>query len=375
MLYFTVLLKRKLLQVNHLIRRIIAKILPQTIKQLIRRWLDNFRAARISVFSRHRFLTRLNYSILSGQFSREQVAVIKGMADYRTQQGVVADSCILLRRNIHRIEKGLIMRPAKPVFALDYIEKTVEVYVSLINQPTDKTELRWFSDVLETYFNTVEQTPLITSLAAKFRQVKPDFSDSSEHFSPYARRALPLSQVDYSDFLALCRQRRSTRWFLDKKVPRALIEQAVTAAAWAPSACNRQPFNFYSIDKQPLLKQIMSLPMGTTGFAGNIQCGIVIVGDLACYESERDRHLIYIDGSLAAMQLMLALETLGLSSCPINWPDVEHLEKRMADKLSLSATQRPVMLIGIGYADPDGGIPYSQKKSHQQLIRWIEDEH
>ena len=50
---------------------------------------------------------------------------------------------------------------------------------------------------------------------------------------------------------------------------------------------------------------------------------IVIVGELDAYEYDRDRHLIYIDGSLAAMTFMLALETLGLSSCPINWSGVE----------------------------------------------------
>jgi len=31
---------------------------------------------------------------------------------------------------------------------------------------------------------------------------------------------------------------------------------------------------------------------------------------------------------LAAMQLMLAFETLGLSTCSINWPDIEIAEKK-----------------------------------------------
>jgi len=69
------------------------------------------------------------------------------------------------------------------------------------------------------------------------------------------------------------------------------------------------------------------------------------------------------------MQLMLALETLGLSSCPINWPDVEALEQRMAKQLDLPAWIRPVMLIAIGYADPDGGVAYSAKKPATQLLR------
>jgi hypothetical protein len=30
--------------------------------------------------------------------------------------------------------------------------------------------------------------------------------------------------------------------------------------------------------------------------------------------------------------------------------------------LTLGPDERPMMLMGIGYADPEGGIPFSQKK-------------
>ena len=56
---------------------------------------------------------------------------------------------------------------------------------------------------------------------------------------------------------------------------------------------------------------------------------VQVVGNLAAYPLERDRHLIYIDSALASMQLMLAAETLGLSTCPINWPDVDFAEQNI----------------------------------------------
>ncbi len=93
-----------------------------------------------------------------------------------------------------------------------------------------------------------------------------------------------------------------------------------------------------------------------------------MVGDLGAYPEARDRHVIYIDGSLAAMQLMLAFESLGLSTCPINWPDIETAERRLAQKLGLAYHERTVMLLAVGYADPTGGIPYSDKKTDEELI-------
>ena len=79
---------------------------------------------------------------------------------------------------------------------------------------------------------------------------------------------------------------------------------------------------------------------------------------------------VYIDASLAAMQLMLALETLGLSSCPVNWPDIESFEVKMEKKLGLTKNLRPIILLPVGYADLTGLIPSSSKKSSSEFQRW-----
>jgi nitroreductase len=109
--------------------------------------------------------------------------------------------------------------------------------------------------------------------------------------------------------------------------------------------------------------------MGTAGYSHQIPALVVIIGDLSAFEHERDRHVPYIDSSLATMQLMLALETLGLASCPINWPDIEPLEQRMAKRLALKPFERPIMLLALGYPDPEGGIAHSAKKTPAQIQR------
>jgi nitroreductase len=116
------------------------------------------------------------------------------------------------------------------------------------------------------------------------------------------------------------------------------------------------------------VKQIADCPGGAAGFSDQLPAIIVVVGDLSTYPFERDRHLIYIDASLANMQLMLAAETLGLATCPINWPDMEIAEKRIGELIDLPAYERVVMLMAIGYGDPDSGVPYSQKKQHDLLV-------
>ena len=67
------------------------------------------------------------------------------------------------------------------------------------------------------------------------------------------------------------------------------------------------------------------------------------------------------------MQLLLALETQGLASCCINWPDIKYYEKKMSRALDLASYQRPVMLLAIGYPQADALVPYSAKKTAADL--------
>lgn len=174
----------------------------------------------------------------------------------------------------------------------------------------------------------------------------------------------------FEQLTALARYRRSVRWFQDKRVERELINKAVAVAAQSPSACNRQPFVFRIFDEPKMTARVASIPMGTAGYRHNIPVFVVIVGQQRNYFDERDRHLIYIDASLAAMAFIYAAESLGLSTCCVNWPDVDALERELAELIRLEPDERPVMCLALGYADPEGLVAYSQKKSVEQLCKY-----
>lgn len=316
-------------------------------------------------FCSHGWLASAYFFLFDRSFDREHLAVLRGQLAFKAANKHPADSSPLLRRNVHRLEKGLLMRPQRPVFAEDYIAETVDIFVRAAAQTSfSASELSWANDVLQRYFATVDHTKIIAQAYQRFHAAK---APSDGEKVPFSYQQLTDTSVTYADFLALCQRRHSVRWFDAKQPDRADILRAVTAAAEAPSACNRQPFSFRLFYAEQA-QAIAELAMGTVGFAKNIPALLVVVGDLSAYKETRDRHLIYIDASLAAMQLMLALETLGLASCPINWPDIEVREARMQQALQLDSIERPVMLIAIGYADPTGLVAYSEKKTAEQLL-------
>lgn len=346
------------------------------IKTSIQQTLAALDRAVFRVLSGSRAGALLYYRLFSGSFNREMWAVAQGRRQHDEQLSGAEGTSFVLRRNIHRLEKGLSSRPRRDVFAADYIGETVDVYDAIlqrgIDSGVDLREMRWAKDVLTVYFDETGAHPALDAARARFRALPEALLPEGDLparvagpdplAAPYRRTFGEAPPVDYDALLSLARQRRSVRWFRPEPVPRELVDRAIEVATLSPSACNRQPYTFRIYDDPELLAQVAVQPGGARGFAHNLQMMVVVVGRQRAYFDERDRHVIYIDGSLASMSFLLACETLGLSTCCINWPDLKVQEKRIADIMGLDPDERVIMFIAVGFPDPDALIPYSAKK-------------
>lgn len=339
----------------------------------IRRVYETINRVFLELFGSSRFLTHFFYFVSFITFNREQTAVLRGRRNYYRNKHRDRVTHVELRRNVHRLEKGLIMRPRRDVFARDYITETIEFYEEAVQQcrvapgTMEQSEMDWAHDVLAEYFR-VSATTDATIEAARARFDRAGYPGGSTGKIPYVKKQ--LSELSYDELEGLVMQRRSVRWFEQRDVPRELIDKALLLARQAPTACNRLPYEFRVFDDPAQVRTVSSIPFGTAGYGHNIPAIVVVVGKLESYFSPRDRHAIYVDSSLASMQFMLALETLGLSSSVINWPDFEPLERKMQKTLGLDLTDRVVMLIAVGYAHPEGMVPFSEKKELDTFRRY-----
>ena len=334
----------------------------------VRRVYESSTSTVLGVVSHNRVASHTYHTVAPLSFSREQQASVAGRHAYYETKHTPGPTSVQLRRNTHRLEKGLLMKPPRPVFALDYIGETLDSYEAVLAKHADDErshdvgELAWAADVLTAYFDRVGDHPEAAEHAARFATLaSPASLRSGGAMVPYHRDGGP-PPVSYDDLLALSMQRRSVRWFDDRPVPRELIDQALLVGRQGPTACNRMPYEFRIFDDPELVRTVSSIPFGTGGYAENIPTIAVVVGRLDSYFSPRDRHAIYIDSSLAVMGTLLALETLGLASCVINWPDFEPLEMKMQKTLGLEIHERPIMLVAIGYPDDSGMVAASEKK-------------
>lgn len=171
--------------------------------------------------------------------------------------------------------------------------------------------------------------------------------------------------------------RRSIRRYLPDRVPSEMVEQLLTAASWAPSAHNRQPWRFVVISNSET-KQQLATAMGqklrvdlaadhvpaetieqdaTRSYQRITSAPLLILlcltmADMDSYSDPTRQQYEWTmavqSTAMAGQNLLLAAHALGLGACwmcaPLFSADV------VRHTLHLPADWQPQALITIGYA-------------------------
>lgn len=314
----------------------------------------------------------------SKNYIREHQAFLEGAFIYEKSRRTNGVNVHFLRRNIHRIEKGMIMRPRREEFAIRFVFQTTIAFKALLEDSKrtndfSASEIEWSYQVLRKYFE------IVNSQHPNYQNAKQVF-DSLEFGEPGGEACVRVPflneqrmiNVNYGDFLELNKKRKSVRWFSDQHVPSDTIEKALAVAAQTPSSCNRLPYRYFisNADKD-LTSRIAKISPGTVGWYENIPAIAVLVGRQRAFSNVVNRHSIYVDGCLSVMPFVLALETMGLATCLINWADIPSNEDEMSSLLGLSKDEKVIVSIAIGFPEAQGFVAYSQRKSTTEISKFI----
>jgi len=156
-------------------------------------------------------------------------------------------------------------------------------------------------------------------------------------------------------------EHRSIRKFRSRKVSRRLIDLIVDAGQRAPTGCGMQAYSFVLVADSNLRKEILKA-IGRQRCMEQAPTWIVICADLARqFElfqmlSVKTKFgpvtkLIHsiIDATLAAQNIVVAAEALGLGSVFIG--SVWESMKKVAEILKLPSDVLPIILLCLGYPD------------------------
>ncbi|MBN1314416.1 MAG: nitroreductase family protein [Anaerolineales bacterium] len=153
--------------------------------------------------------------------------------------------------------------------------------------------------------------------------------------------------------LEFLKNRRSIRQYRPDPVPDDLLEQILEAGRWAPSASNRQPWEFVVVRDESVRREVaMQAAYYFIRWAHVEQAPVLIVlcGNAG---SKIYRQFLHEDIGLAGGQMMLQARALGLGTCWLGGLD----RKAIGDVIKLPEDVQVVGLLTLGYPAEDPSPP------------------
>jgi nitroreductase len=213
--------------------------------------------------------------------------------------------------------------------------------------------------------------------------------------TPPTYSALPLpDRADYDDaqmqaeadrFYAHIKTRHTIRDYIDRLVPREVIEACVLAAGTAPSGANQQPWHFVAISDPEMKSRIRKAaedeeekfygggggdawlkalePIGTDASKPHLDIApwliIVFAQRWGERNGERVKHY-YVPESvgIATGMLITALHTAGLS-CLTHTPNPMKFLNELCDRPD---AEKPIMILAVGHPADRATVPAVAKK-------------
>jgi nitroreductase len=141
--------------------------------------------------------------------------------------------------------------------------------------------------------------------------------------------------------------RRSIRRFTDQKIDSEQIKSILTAAMYAPSAVNMQPWHFVVIDESSIMEKIMEIHPHAR-MLQSASHAVVICGD---EQLQHDDGYWVVDCGAATQNLLLAAQTLGLGACWVGLHPREERKAAFTRLLHLPSHVLPFALVALGYPE------------------------
>jgi nitroreductase len=196
-------------------------------------------------------------------------------------------------------------------------------------------------------------------------------------------------------FFEQMRTRRSVRDFSDREVPLEIIEQCLLTAGSAPSGANRQPWHF-AVVSDPARKQEIRLgaeeeerefyqrrapqdwldalaPLGTDEHKPFLEIApylIVIFGQKFEVDAAGKKHKNYYvpeSVGIATGMLIAALHNAGLATLT-HTPSPMKFLNRILDRPN---TEKPAMILVVGYPAEDAEVPDITRKSLKNIASFL----
>lgn len=259
----------------------------------------------------------------------------------------------------HRLEKGLTLPNPRPYFGVPVVGKVLDLLRRHPEYAGERATAHGIESV-RSYFRVHEergavqpaaQSPTLTGYRHRADALA-SLVGSTEWIPAGITEVEGAAIVEAGqgiDFDRFMRSRHSTRNFTDRPVETDALLQAVDLALRSPSVCNRQSWQCHFTTDPDVMSRALECQNGNAGFRSTIPAMCIITGKLGYFVSPSERNQGWIDGGLFSMSLILALHSLGLATCCLNWSADFWTDRKLRKAVRLPDDENVIMMLAIGH--------------------------
>jgi len=278
-----------------------------------------------------------------------------------------------LTKECHAIEKALSLKNPRPGFGLDRVIKIINCL-----------------DSYKKLYGLNEFINICNDVIIEYELFNKDFYEArhDEHFKSVSDYTTGLSSLNQGgtlnvtkneilshvdiNFIDFFKSRHSVRDFQNEDLNYDDIADAVDIARYTPSACNRQAWHVYYLNRKDKeqFEVILNNQNGNLGFRESIDSLLIIAGSIESF-TDYERNQVYIDSGMFSMSLLLALHSKGIATCCLNTSFDMKSDIRFRSILSINETEVPIMIIALGTFKDKFKVAQSNRKNLNEILTII----
>ena len=269
----------------------------------------------------------------------------------------------------HRLEKGMALPSPRYGFGRDVVQRLMRSIARYENAygPADVTAFGRGALAEYRRFNAAKIAPELETAIDRF--LGDCSSGQCGGVAPLTSETLfPFDSETAQRFML---SRHSVRQFDGRPVSEDVIRQAVRIAQQAPSVCNRQSARVFVSNQRARMDEMLRLQNGNRGFGDRLGAVIVVASDMRAFTSLGERNQCWVDGGIFAMSLALALHSLHVGACMLNWSVEPGRDRALRRCLGIDDNYAIITMMGAGYPPDNLVVAASPRRRTESIIKFV----
>lgn len=183
-----------------------------------------------------------------------------------------------------------------------------------------------------------------------------------------------------NDVISNIYKRKSVRKYLDKQIPKEIVETIVKAGIEAPSGHNTQPVRFSIIRNAKLIDEMSEVAKSfmkdsnidwIAKYGNNEKYHVLHNAPTVVIISVSEKAYSPVEDCSAAIEnMLLAATSLNIGSLWVELIKHYFLDPSSMDKLNIKEGYKPLYAVCLGYENPDK--VFNKPKRKEDVYEWIE---